>query len=448
MKTWDSIYAGAVMAGITIGGSLSHAATFTPLGDLAGGSYSSTPLDVSNDGTVVVGLSSGSSGTEAFRWTASTGITGLGDFPEGSANSRARGVSADGSVVVGAGNKTGFVNEAFRWTESSGLVGLGDLPGGSTSSEGYDVSADGTVVVGESAATGPHIRAFRWTQASNSMTNLGSLNGFGSWARGVSGDGLVVVGASNSSLGNFEAFRWTQAGMVGLGDLAGGIFQSEAVAASFDGSVVVGEGRTADGSEAFRWTGGMVSLGDLPGGNVDSGARDVSADGSIIVGFGTPATSRRAMIWDATNQMRNLRDVLVNEYGLGASLTGWTLFEASAISANGMFIVGGGTNPSGQTEGWVVGLAPLDGSYNGDNKVDAADYVVWRKYAGTTTTLPNDPHGGTIGALQYNTWRSNFGDIAGSGAGAGSSSSIPEPATVAMLLTGMVAMFFRRCAIL
>jgi probable HAF family extracellular repeat protein len=267
----------------------------------------------------------------------------------------------------------------------------------------------------------------------------------------VSGDGLVVVGASNSSLGNFEAFRWTQAGMVGLGDLAGGIFQSEAVAASFDGSVVVGEGRTADGSEAFRWTqGGMLSLGDLPGGNVDSGARDVSADGSIIVGFGTPATQRRAMIWDATNQMRNLRDVLVNEYGLGASLTGWTLFDASAISANGMFIVGGGTNPSGASEGWLVSLAPtLDGDYNDDDIVDAADYVVWRKHEGTMTDLPNDPHGGTIGAAQYNTWQARFGQTAGSGAAAGSSSVVPtpEPATVAMLLTGLVAMFFRRRAL-
>jgi hypothetical protein len=66
MRTWKLIFAGAVLA-VIIGNSLSHGATFTPLGDLAGGSFSSTPLDVSNDGTVVVGLSSGSSGTEAFR---------------------------------------------------------------------------------------------------------------------------------------------------------------------------------------------------------------------------------------------------------------------------------------------------------------------------------------------------------------------------------------------
>src|SRR5205085_2633394 len=46
--------------------------------------------------------------------------------------------------------------------------------------------------------------------------------------------------------------------------------------------------------------------------------------------------------------------------------------------------------------------AGINGDYNNDGKVDAADYVVWRKYAGTTHTLPNDPTGGTIGIAQYN----------------------------------------------
>jgi hypothetical protein len=75
----------------------------------------------------------------------------------------------------------------------------------------------------------------------------------------------------------------------------------------------------------------------------------------------------------------------------------------------------------------------LDGDYNDDGLVNAADYVAWRNNEGTNNGLPNDPHGGTIGDDQYNTWRDNFGQSAGSG----SSAAIPEPTTVSL---GMLAL--------
>jgi hypothetical protein len=82
-----------------------------------------------------------------------------------------------------------------------------------------------------------------------------------------------------------------------------------------------------------------------------------------------------------------------------------------------------------------VVTAGVDGDYNDDGTVDAADYVVWRKNQGTTTPLPNDPHGGTIGTLQYDTWRANFGSMAGSGSGSGAGpSGAPEPACWIMAL--------------
>ena len=56
-----------------------------------------------------------------------------------------------------------------------------------------------------------------------------------------------------------------------------------------------------------------------------------------------------------------------------------------------------------------VTSAGVPGDYNNNGIVDAADYVVWRKYQGTTHALANDPIGGTIGAAQYTTWRANFG---------------------------------------
>jgi probable HAF family extracellular repeat protein len=192
------------------------------------------------------------------------------------------------------------------------------------------------------------------------MVGLGDLpdGGFSSRARAVSADGLVVVGHGTSASGT-EAFRWTSGGgMVGLGDLAGGGFFSEAHALSADGSVVVGQSLSASGYEAFRWTsgGGMVGLGDLAGGSSYSVAFGVSADGSVVVGYGTSATGSEAFIWDATNGMRNLESVLATDFGLGAALTGWTLNAAEAVSADGLTIVGSGINPSGDTEAWIADL--------------------------------------------------------------------------------------------
>ena len=64
---------------LAISASVEAGATFTPLGDLAGGSFSSQALCVSANGTVVVGQARSASGDEAFRWTAGGGMVGLGD---------------------------------------------------------------------------------------------------------------------------------------------------------------------------------------------------------------------------------------------------------------------------------------------------------------------------------------------------------------------------------
>ena len=143
-----------------------------------------------------------------------------------------------------------------------------------------------------------------------------------------------------------------------LGDLPGGHFASYAHSVSSDGSVVVGHGSSDPESEAFRWTsaGGMVGLGYLPGGHAGSYAYDVSADGSVIVGHSDSASGgQEAFIWDATNGMRNLRTLLVDDFGL--DLTGWWLENASGISDDGLTIVGSGRNPSGHYEAWVADLS-------------------------------------------------------------------------------------------
>jgi probable HAF family extracellular repeat protein len=347
---------------------VAHAASFQGLGELPGGSIASYAYAVSADGNVVVGSSSSTSGYQAFRWTAATGMVGLGDLAGGTYYSEAFGVSGDGSVVVGqSGSANGY--EAFRWTATNGMVGLGDLPGGSFSSLAWAISANGQVVVGESSSTlsGTRLEAFRWT-ATNGMVGLGFLpapTNF-STAYAVSGDGSVIVGysrSSNATSGGSEAFRWTATnGMVGLGDLAGGITNGVAYGVSYDGRTVVGRGISntdTHGSsieQACAWMpdGTLLALGFLPC-DTWSTAKAASADGSVIVGDPYQGSGDCAFIWDAQNGIRSLHTVLAN---LGLNLTGWQLSEARSISADGQTIVGFGTDPTGHPQAWLANITP------------------------------------------------------------------------------------------
>jgi probable HAF family extracellular repeat protein len=306
----------------------SNTATFLPLGDFEGIYFQSFANAVSADGSVVVG-SGTSSDVEAFRWTEDSGLVGLGALISGH-RSQAHGVSADGSVVVG---DTGYgFGQAFRWTSGESMVGLGHLPGGFQSSA-LGVSADGSAIVGRSNSVNSDeggtysglSEAFRWN-SDDGMVGLGFLPGgiTSSVARAVSADGSVVVGSSGSGsvdAGAQEAFRWTSdGGMVGLGDLPGGHVRSDAYDVSDDGAVIVGSSFSSFGFyEAFRWTsdGEMVGLGVLGGvpGAANSVAYGVSGDGSIVVG-GSGYGTNRAFIWDEGNGMRDLQEILENDYGL------------------------------------------------------------------------------------------------------------------------------------
>ena len=79
----------------------------------------------------------------------------------------------------------------------------------------------------------------------------------------------------------------------------------------------------------------------------------------------------------------------------------------------------------------VTGPPPLEGDYNNDDRVDAADYVAWRK-------------NNIDGQDGYNTWRANFGTTnEGSGASLSAAGAVPEP-SAAMLLAVAIAAISRR----
>ena len=100
-----------------------------------------------------------------------------------------------------------------------------------------------------------------------------------------------------------------------------------------------------------------------------------------------------------------------------------------------------GTGSSGRPPTYDLFVAPagLAGDFNSDGKVDAGDYVTWKKNQGTSNALANDNGLGTpIGAAHYNLWRANFGKPPGTGSGSLDVGSVPEPSAAILAVIGMM----------
>jgi hypothetical protein len=86
------------------------------------------------------------------------------------------------------------------------------------------------------------------------------------------------------------------------------------------------------------------------------------------------------------------------------------------------------TSWDGSTGSFMIGAPPmgLPGDHNGDGRVNAADYALWRS--------DPDAFGGQQG---YDDWVANFGQVQGSGSG--SRAAVPEPGTILLAIVGLFA---------
>jgi hypothetical protein len=87
-----------------------------------------------------------------------------------------------------------------------------------------------------------------------------------------------------------------------------------------------------------------------------------------------------------------------------------------------------------------IAAAPLQGDYNGNGKVDAADYTTWRDTLGQMGAglAADGSDNESVDEADYQLWLDHFGEAAGSGSTGLDAGAVPEPAGGILLLTGLL----------
>ena len=344
------------------------------------GARFSYPVELSGDGSTVVGYSniySGSTylGRLPFRWRNGS-LQNLGALSYNSYGYRyalPTDVSWDGSAVSGYSNIYSGTNyrgrEGFRWAGGS-MQSIGTL---SYRSDGYrfsfasGISANGSAISAYyerySGSTYLGTEALRWFNGSRQP--LGSLS-YGSGGRrrsfglDISAGGNVIVGYAGiyngpTSVGSNRPFRWANGSMQDLGVISStssGYSFASAHLVSADGSSAVGYANIYGGSQSygrqlFRWKNGIRTvlppLSYHPNGYRNAYPYAVSADGSTIVGYssvysGTSYRGIRAFRW---------RNGLMQNLGLLYSYSGSYYGDSNAldVSSDGNTVVGYASPP-------------------------------------------------------------------------------------------------------
>ncbi len=268
---------------------------------------------VSGDGSLVVGWHSIPRGVgtgtrpSAFVYDVATQtLTGLGTLSplDPSAGSRALDISDDGSTIVGVTDSMSGVLVPFRYVTATSSMSAASLLRANTSvpaSSPYAVSSDGSVFAGIENHPGVGNTSYVLGPMQTTPEDIGALQTSGSssvFVDAVSADGTTLVGISSSDAFTYDVASDT---MSGLDRLPNGGY-AFAIDVSADGATVVGYGSESGGVQrALVWRDGpdvervedvLRSQGvELATGSLTR-ATGVSADGQTIVGFGNRGFGR------------------------------------------------------------------------------------------------------------------------------------------------------------
>lgn len=283
-------------------------------------SNATTAYAVSSDGSVIAGQSFGSA-RKVFRWTDAGGMQDIGGLPlssfQVSQDVNFAAMTRDGSTIIGATTSSSGT-AAYRWRAGNdGMTGtmqnLGSL--GGSEAEALAVNADGSVVVGSAENTAGRGHGFRWTDASGMLTVEDWLRANGATiqenttatASAVSNDGNTVAGRNANG-----QFYYARVSALGTGIITPEQFMPTIQsAAATPGTTQLGSANTAMFGAQGSPMRNLLNAGQRSAwGTVDSGYDKSDASdggfglGEIGMGYGIAdgVTGRFAIGGTYTNQ--------------------------------------------------------------------------------------------------------------------------------------------------
>lgn len=287
-------------------------------------------------------------------------------------------------------------------TPQNFVASQGGLPNGLRAGQSLLIDAGGSVPANFVALRGSSITAEPGALGGGNLEAVGATiklsgGGFG-WLEAFAGTTVTIAGAQN---GVIEAFASSK--------ITFGVASSKANSIiAHAGSLTEISGGTVSAVSALAGSNVTITGGSIP--RIDAAAQSiVNLVGTrfTVNGVDISATLPLYTPFKLTDRNKTLATFLLDgkilTYGLTTTSTPTGSFNIDAI---------------------LNLVRALPGDFNLDQVVDAADYILWRKNGGTSTT--------------FNGWRASFGR--NNGGGAGASASVPEPGALSLLaLAGGIA---------
>jgi hypothetical protein len=339
-----------------------------------------------------------------FEWN----LPGLGTWHS---NDSWNAIGADGTLPNGSGNTAIFGNsiQTASTVTVDEPVTVNRIEFDDSANNTYAISGSSSINLeaDSSGPTNPSIQVNAGSHLFQAAVNLQHDTTVTVNSGNLSFDGQVDLIGNMLSLAGNVSLNHSVVDTVGGGSVSGsGTLGTE-------GNTAIGANLALDGAtvdlDLRNTTGGVTSdRFDVEGSATLTGNITVNVD--LVDGF----SSDVAILTTTGGIVDNSLSFSLTGSGQGA-------FTGVGVVGNNLVLqVGGG--------------GTLDGDYNSDGVVNAADYTLWADNLGTNNPLANDTIGGLITEAHYLQWKNNFGNAQSSGSGA----AVPEPVSLVLLILGVI----------